>query len=233
MKKLSTMLIILGALVAALPLIGQLYTSYNEKRMIEVWLDATTVQEVYSQDAVTAENNYENLQDAFTNATSESALSPEVYSKPDSAGNKNPGRKISGLSSQKVIGVIRIDKIKARLPIVEGVEKENLRSGIGHVPGTAGLGQPGNSALAGHRNYAFARFFNRLDELKAGDEIRITTKKEEYVYKVYQKYVVLPSDVSVLRGQKGENIITLITCTPPNSSTHRLIVRAKLVKKNP
>lgn len=232
MRKFSIILIISGIVVALLPLIGQLYTGYNEERMVRQWLDETTEQAVYSSgaDVVMAEKNYEKLQEAFVNDQSESNISGKAYSQPNSAGNRNLGKKAPKPSSQKLIGVIKIDKIKVKLPIVEGVDRENLRSGIGHVPGTAGLGQPGNSALAGHRNYAFARFFNRLDELRAGDEIRIITKKDQYVYKVVQKKVVLPSDVSVLKGNKGESIVTLITCTPPNRSTHRLIVRAKLTK---
>ena len=76
-----------------------------------------------------------------------------------------------------MLGLIEIKKIKVNLPIVEGVESSNLKAGIGHIPGSAGLGQLGNSALAGHRSYTFGNFFNRLDELQIGDIITITTKR--------------------------------------------------------
>jgi sortase A len=111
---------------------------------------------------------------------------------------------------------------------VEGVGKSNLRSGIGHIPGTAALGQAGNCALAGHRNYAFKKFFRRLDELEPGDEIIISTKKEDLKYTVNGKKVVTPEDVSVLSGSKDESIISLITCTPVYVASHRLIVTAEL-----
>ena len=114
------------------------------------------------------------------------------------------------------------------MPIVEGTTEANLSVGIGHIPGTAGLGKPGNSALAGHRNYTFGRFFSRLDELKKGDKVILVTKTDTYTYIVYDKLVVLPTNVSVLNYKEKDNIITLITCTPMNKSTHRLIVHARL-----
>lgn len=138
-----------------------------------------------------------------------------------------------GLSGQKVLGIIQIKKIKVNEPIVLGVSKANLRAGIGHIPGTAAPGQAGNCALAGHRNYAFKKLFSRLDELKAGDEIRITTKKEDLTYKVTETKVVTPDDVSVLKGSKDKSIITLITCTPKYVASHRLIVTAELTGRAP
>lgn len=142
--------------------------------------------------------------------------------------NSSDGGGGDGLAGQKVLGVIQIKKIKVNEPIVEGVSKSNLKVGIGHVPGTAAPGQAGNCALAGHRNYAFKKLFSRLDELKAGDEIKITTKKEDLTYKVTDTKVVTPDDVSVLKGSKDKSVITLITCTPKYVDSHRLIVTAEL-----
>jgi sortase A len=111
---------------------------------------------------------------------------------------------------------------------LEGVRASDLKVGIGHIPGTAGLGEKGNCVLAGHRNYTFGRFFNRLDEVEEGDIILITTKKAQFKYKVNEKLVVLPDDVSVIKGNKDETILTLVTCTPIYIATHRLIIHASL-----
>lgn len=135
------------------------------------------------------------------------------------------------LSGQKVLGIIQIKKIKVNEPIVAGVSKSNLRAGIGHITGTTAPGQAGNCALAGHRNYAFKKLFSRLDELKVGDEIKITTKNEDLTYKVTETKVVTPDDVSVLKGSKDKSIITLITCTPKYVASHRLIVTAELTER--
>lgn len=134
-------------------------------------------------------------------------------------------------SKQTVLGVIQIKKIKVRAAIVEGVSESNLSTGIGHIPGTAFPGQAGNCALAGHRSYTFGKFFRRLDELKEGDEIIINTKKEDLKYKVFKIYTVTPDDISILKGSKDDNIITLITCTPVYIASHRLIVTARLTER--
>lgn len=231
MKKLSTILIIAGILVVAAPIAGQLYTSYNEEKMINDWLnsnDAQTVESGNQQgDTSTTENvedSYSGLQDIFTSENTQASTSQQ----PGNNGSVAPAKKPAKTELQNVIGVIKISKIKVKAPIVEGVKASNLRVGIGHIPGTAGLGKPGNCALAGHRSYTFGKFFNRLDELNKGDMVSIITKDGEYKYKIYDKLVVLPSDVSVLKGSRDDNTITLITCTPIYVASHRLIIKARL-----
>lgn len=166
------------------------------------------------------DNPAPNSVDAPGNTPADAAATPAP------AANPKPAPKPA--DTRVMLGVIKIDKIKVKYPVVEGVKASNLRTAIGHIPGSAGLGQPGNCALAGHRNYTFGRFFNRLDELNEGDIISVSTKKEEFIYKVYEKLVVTPDDVSVIKKKKGETILTLITCTPIRVATHRLIVHARL-----
>jgi sortase A len=239
-KKISVFFIVVGIMVALSPVIAQKYNAYQEQKAIEQWLnsDAPASNTEAYQDT-NPEDNYTQLQDAFTESNTPENTSPQstssvIYSAYDKSTIKKattPKKIIPrkpNLSSQKLLGVIKISKIGVYLPIVEGANKDQLREGVGHIPGTARLGQPGNSALAGHRNYAFATYFNRLGELKAGDQVTLITKTAEYNYSVYDRFVVLPSDTSVLKGSKKDNIITLITCTPPNIATHRLIVKARL-----
>lgn len=227
-KKISTILIIIGVLCGAVPLTGQLYTQYREDKMINDWLNSDDAQTAESEDqqgssTENAVDSYNQLQDIFAAENTQGTTTQS-----NSAGTSATSVKPVKTVQQKVIGVIKISKIKVKSPIVEGVKSVNLKVGVGHIPGTAGLGQAGNCALAGHRSYTFGRFFNRLDELKIGDMISIITRDGEYKYKVYEKTVVLPSDVSVLKGSKNESVLTLITCTPIYVATHRLIVKARL-----
>lgn len=251
MKKLSTLIIIMGILIGLSPVAGNLYIKWRENRLLEEWYNsvdagAAEVQESLSSDP---EEAYGQLQDAFAvnanNSQNNTDTSP-VDTQPDLNGEGTAGTGSGNISGtpqassvskakpaapQVVLGIIKIDKIKVKYPVVEGVAPSNLKSAIGHIPGTAGLGQPGNCALAGHRNYTFGRFFNRLDELKEGDIISVSTKKEEFKYKVYEKLVVKPDDVSVIKGSKEDTVLTLITCTPIYVATHRLIVHARLEEK--
>ena len=127
------------------------------------------------------------------------------------------------IDGHAVIGVIDIPAIRMKSPVVEGVDLENLAYAIGHFPGTAFPGTKGNSVLAGHRSYTFGSFFNRLDELKPGDEIRLQTKKGTTRYTVSESFLVEPDDISVLKSS-DDTRITLITCHPIYVPTHRLIV---------
>jgi sortase A len=240
MKKLATAIIIIGILVMICPIVGKLYMQWQENKLLEEWYnseDATSA-EVSATSDTNAEEAFKQLQDAFSSEAGNNAnegTSSSITESP--AGNTKTNTTGTGIAAkpsvktQTVLGIIKIDKIKIKYPIVEGVKLSNISRAIGHVSGTAGLGQPGNCALAGHRNYTFGRYFNRLDEVKVGDIISITTKKAEFQYKVYEKLVVMPDDVSVLKGSKDDTVLTLITCTPIYVATHRLILHARLDKK--
>lgn len=126
-----------------------------------------------------------------------------------------------------IIGIINIPKISLKAAIGEGVETETLKYAVGHFIGTPLPEKKGNFCIAGHRSYTFGEFFNRLDELEAGDEIIIETNMGKYKYNVYEKKVVEPNEISVLDNTKSSTI-TLVTCTPIRVATHRLIIKGKL-----
>lgn len=132
--------------------------------------------------------------------------------------------KIEGIN---VIGIMEIPKIDLKVAIAEGTDKQTLKKAVGHFEGTAMPGEIGNFAVAGHRSYTYNEFFNRLDEMEIGDEIRVKTTKGEFVYEVTDIFVVEPHEVWVL-DPTPEATITLVTCTPIRVATHRLIVKGKL-----
>lgn len=127
------------------------------------------------------------------------------------------------------VGIMEIPKIDLKVAIGEGVDTKTLKYAVGHFDGTAMPGEKGNFAVAGHRSYTYNKYFNRLDELQEGDEITIKSKKGEYTYKVYEKKVVEPTEVSVL-NKTEDATITLVTCTPIRIATHRLIIKGKLIE---
>lgn len=122
-----------------------------------------------------------------------------------------------------------------RFTIVQGTALAQLNVSPGHVPGTQLPGQVGNFAVAGHRVTAGNPFWS-LPSLKDGDLVYIDTKVNTYTYKVTGKQMVQPSDMAVLDavpghpGQRpGRRLITLITCDPAWTGTHRVIVTGVLV----
>lgn len=124
-----------------------------------------------------------------------------------------------------------------RFAIVQGTGLAQLAVGPGHVPGTALPGKVGNFAVAGHRVTAGNPFWN-LPRLHAGDLVSIETRTATFVYRIFGRpSLVSPGAVTVLAAVPGEpgrrpsrRLITLITCDPAWTGTHRLVVTGALVR---
>lgn len=108
-----------------------------------------------------------------------------------------------------LIGRIEIPRLLVSVIVAEGVDKATLRRAVGHIPGMALPGQPGNVGLAGHRD----TFFRRLKDLRIKDEIRFSTPEGDFRYEVVSLGVVEPDNVAVL-ASTGENVLTMVTCYP-------------------
>jgi sortase A len=127
------------------------------------------------------------------------------------------------------VAIIKIPKIGVDAAVVEGVGTSDLEKGPGHYPGSPLPGQAGNAAIAGHRTTYGAPFY-RLNELKPGDDIIISTRDsaKPWVYQVMFSHSVDPSDVAVL-DPTLDNQLTLTTCTPRFSASQRLVVVSRLI----
>ena len=129
----------------------------------------------------------------------------------------------------------RVDGVPVYDAAENGYDKA-LHDGVVHVRGTGFPWQDvANVYIAGHRvGYPGTKsnlVFWDLDELEKGDEIFLTDAEgTRYTYEVFEKRVISPDTVSILRPTKGKNIISLQTCTLPDYS-HRLIVRGELKSK--
>ena len=125
------------------------------------------------------------------------------------------------LSSGDVIGLIEIEALDLKYPIVEGADSKQLAYGIGHISDTAAVGSIGNCVLAGHRGSRYGTYFKYLNKLSEGDMVKITDKDGNiHQYEVVSWEVVGPYDNSV-KAQGTETELTLLTCE--NSGTMRLI----------
>ena len=127
-------------------------------------------------------------------------------------------------------GVLTIGKINLKMPVVPGACEEQLKTAAGWVTQTAPVGEIGNAVIAGHRQYAYGRQFNRLGELEPGDIIQYQSAEDKtYKFSVYDSLVIEPDDQSVFDQPADRAILTLYTCAPVQLATHRLIVRAELI----
>jgi len=124
-----------------------------------------------------------------------------------------------------VIANLAIPRIGLSVMVVEGDEEDDLKLAIGHIPGTARPGTPGNIGIAGHRD----TFFRPLRLISKDDVIVLTTPREVDRYKVVSTRIVDRDDVRVLYPT-GRDTLTLVTCYPfyyVGAAPKRFIVRAE------
>lgn len=134
---------------------------------------------------------------------------------------------------------LRIPRLGAdySVPVVEGVQLDDLARGVGHYPRTVGPGRIGNFAVAGHRA-TNGEPFAYLDRVREGDVVVAETREKWFTYVVDSTRIVRPSDTWVIDPVPGkpnaeptEALLTLTTCNPRWASTERLIVFAHLEEK--
>ena len=129
--------------------------------------------------------------------------------------------------SEDAIGVLEIPSVNIQGIIKKGVDYSTLERYIGMFEGSAQPGQVGNCCLAAHSN-TYAQIFLNLDSVQIGDLVKIRTRKAEYTYKVYDKFIVEPTQTEVL-GKSNKKIVTIITCT--STGLQRIVVRGELVEE--
>ena len=122
--------------------------------------------------------------------------------------------------------ILDIDAVGLSVPVFEGTSDKNLNRGAGRIEGTAAIGAHGNVGLAAHRD----GYFRALKEVRIGDELKLTTPRDELTYRIVATSVVEPTQVEVL-APTATPTLTLVTCYPfyfLGSAPQRFIVRAEL-----
>lgn len=130
-----------------------------------------------------------------------------------------------------LIGYIDIPKINVYLPIYHGTTDKILAKGAGHLQNTSLPvgGESTHSVISAHTAYPGETFFDYLTDMQEGDEFYVHVLDRVLKYEVDSIKVVLPEKTDDLRVIRGEDHVTLLTCTPYSINTHRLLVRGKRV----
>ena len=126
-----------------------------------------------------------------------------------------------------IMGYVDIPVIDCLLPIYHGIDESVLQVAIGHIEGTSLPvgGKGSHCVISGHRGLPSARLFTDLDKMVEGDIFMLHTLDATLTYEVDQIRIVEPTDLSDLQIEEGEDLCTLVTCTPYGINTHRLLIR--------
>lgn len=130
------------------------------------------------------------------------------------------------LTGDGIMGYVKIPVIDVNLPIYHGTDSETLETGVGHLLGSSLPvgGDSTHAVLTAHSGMASQKLFSDLDKMKVGDIFYLHILDDVLAYQVDEINVVLPHDTKHLGITEGEDLCTLITCTPFAVNTHRLLV---------
>ena len=135
------------------------------------------------------------------------------------------------IAGDGIMGYVKIPKIDVQLPIYHGTDNDSLERGIGHLLDSS-LPVGGDSThtiLTAHSGMASQKMFSDLPQLEVGDVFCLRILGETIAYQVDQINTVLPHDTTYLGIEHGEDLATLVTCTPFGINTHRLLVRGERI----
>lgn len=125
-----------------------------------------------------------------------------------------------------IMGQISIPSIDVDIPIYHYTTDDVLQKGAGHLFGSSLPigGESTHAVISAHRGLPSAKLFTDLNLLKEGDIFYITVYGEKMAYEVEEIQTVEPTETESLAIRTGEDLVSLVTCTPYSVNTHRLIV---------
>jgi LPXTG-site transpeptidase (sortase) family protein len=143
-----------------------------------------------------------------------------------------------------------IPKIAKNIPLVDinqgnvedfdelnDVFMDELKWWVVRYPGSAKPWNFWNSFIFGHSSnfpwieWDYNDVFALLDRLEIWDEIITYYEWQKYVYRIKEKKVINPNDVSVLKRDTGKKEITLMTCWPIGTTYNRLLLIGEIVNE--
>lgn len=223
-KRWSTVLLILVFLVGLslllYPTISEHWNRYHQSHAITAYSDIIAAMDDGESDALYEQAEAYNREIA---AGMIEELSEERKQRYESL--LDPGQ-------DGIMAYVDIPSIQCELPIYHGTDEAELAVAVGHIEWSSLPvgGESTHCVISGHRGLPSAKLFTRLDELREGDIFMIHVLDETLTYEVDQIRIVLPEDVDSLMVTKGEDLCTLVTCTPYGINTHRLLVRGHRVE---
>lgn len=219
------LLLIVGGLgILAYPFVSDAYVSYKNQQVIDSYQQIETKK---NNRALAKE--YRSYQAKNTEMAKEH-LTPGV-SAFNSAVNAQGTAKTSAKRNQKkmenaTIAQLTIPKIQLSLPVFSHTTDWLLQFGACLLDGTGYPtgGKSTHAVISAHRGVPNAELFTRLPELKKGNKFFIKIGNRHLAYKVFKRQVIKPTDVSDLKIVPGQDLVTLMTCTPYMINSHRLLI---------
>ena len=207
---------VVGVALLLYPSVANYWNSFHQTRAISTYTEAVS-------DMSTAD--YEKIIGEAREYNERIAESGIKWVMTDA--EKDEYKRQLSINGSDVMAYVNVPKFHIKCPIYHGTDEAVLQVAVGHLEGSS-LPVGGKSThclISGHRGLPSARLFTDIAKMREGDTWTISVLNETLTYECDQIRVVLPDDLSDLQIEEGEDLCTLITCTPYGVNTHRLLVR--------
>ena len=230
-KKLNTILIavlfLAGLSVLLYPLVANQWNSYRQSQLISEYTE-----NIEKQDSEeTIDYNLEWAKADAYNKNLMPMILPDSFAVAEMSDRDEAYMACLNLNNDGMMGIVEIPKIDVKIPIYHTTDEDVLEIGAGHLEGSSLPigGESTHAVISAHRGLPSATLFTDLDKLEEGDHFLLHILNDTLCYEVDQILVVEPEDTEALSVEEGEDLVTLLTCTPYGVNSHRLLVRGHRV----
>lgn len=232
MKKKAGNLVICIIFLAGLslllyPFVANQWNNYRQKQLISNYEQVVSDKEAaegidYDAERKKAEDYNEALLPCVL---------PDSFALAESSGVDPVYMNTLNIAGDEMMGSVEIPKINIKIPIYHTTEEDVLNKGAGHLEGSSLPvgGANTHAVISAHRGLPSASLFTDLDQMKVGDHFLLHVLDETLCYEVDKISVVKPEDTTALAVEDGQDLVTLLTCTPYGVNTERLLVRGHRV----
>ncbi|MCD7834021.1 MAG: class C sortase [Lachnospiraceae bacterium] len=216
---------LVGLSILLYPLVSSKWNAYRAQQLISTYSEAVTLD--------SDPEEYEEMLEAARayNEGLEQESVPDAFSVRDGTQDDEYDALLN-IDGEGLIGSIEIPAIDVNLPIYHYTTSETLEKGVGHLFGSSLPigGESTHAVLSAHRGLPNAKLFTDLPLLEIGDVFYIHVLGDTLAYEVDQILTVEPTEVESLAISEGEDLVTLVTCTPYGVNTHRILVRGHRIE---
>ena len=209
------------------PFVANQWNNYRQKQLISGYEQAVSEKEAAEEIDYDAERKKaEDYNEALL-----PCVLPDSFALAESSGVDPVYMNTLNIAGDEMMGSVEIPKINIKIPIYHTTEEDVLNKGAGHLEGSSLPvgGANTHAVISAHRGLPSASLFTDLDQLKEGDHFLLHVLDETLCYEVDKISVVKPEDTSALAVEDGQDLVTLLTCTPYGVNTERLLVRGHRV----
>ena len=220
-------LFLAGLSVLLYPFVANQWNSYRQSRLMSSYEEGVAEKEAAGQ--IDYEAEWEKAR--IYNDNLMPMILPDSFAVAEASDRDEAYMACPNINGDEVMGIVEIPKIDVELPIYHTTDEEVLQIGAGHLEGSSLPvgGESTHAVISAHRGLPSATLFTDLDKLEEGDHFLLHILDDTLAYEVDAINVVEPDETELLSVVEGEDLVTLLTCTPYGVNTQRLLVRGHRV----